>query len=71
MSIMKIKQVNRSVITSRGMMMMTVCGYYPVEEFITGLTFKAVIYSDGGYTYNQQCTCKRLTLVQLCSEFTL
>ena len=68
MSIMKIKQVNKSAVTSRGMMM-TVCGYYPVEEFITGLTFKAVIYSDGGYTYNQQCTCKRLTLVQLCSAF--
>ena len=69
MSIMKIKQVNKSVVTSRGMM--TVCGYYSVEKFITGLTFKAVIYSDGGYTYNQQCTCKRLTLVQLCSAFTL
>lgn len=67
MSLMRIKQLNKGIAPSQGLM--TVCGYYPVEEFITGLTFKAVIYSDGGYTYNQQCTCKRLALVQLCSAF--
>lgn len=68
MSIMKIKQVNKSIISPQGEMM-TVCGYYPVEEFITGLTFKSVIYSDGGCTFTQCCTRKRLAPIQLCSEF--
>lgn len=67
MSIMKIKQVNKSIISLQGDM--TVCGYYPVAEFITGLTFKLVIYSDGGCTFNQCCTRKRLAPIQLCSEF--